>query len=831
MTDEPDAEPSRDSHSAASISTDVDKGGRIRRGASPQMDQAAALHTRLSPPPGEGSRLTTPGGCTSDGKTPEVRTPTPTKPVRQRQSSICMATATLGTDLPDAAGMQTSRKSRLMRGSVAVGGDSGLHSARAGHRPSVAVIELEGFVNKPLPGSSGGSSPARKQQRSARKDREGKQPPPQLDDDAHAQLLRRLAKSDELIQQLKHIVKAQHSKIEEMREEAQQSELFKSPFSTTFSMMQSINDDQESVQHLHENQRLQKELGRLKATLARLKTENDTLRKTNSRYKSMLYQVGASGIDVVQSRSGTAEEVSKAATTELPSLALAPGGRRSPDMPSQRKLAASPRNKLDVTFSTERNSSAEEADIPLSHRQESMKARGRSRTTGSIGSRRSGSKASSESDWESRPRLSSSGGEMRQQEFKTRSKSMASQDDSLGRKLPMFSTMSLLHNVMPMFWRKRLDTPQDVLRALLEVTTRILADKPGIVVTLYMLDPWLRKDVDVQKDGGHSSALFYLGQGKVELQVLPQEGVRPEPPRFEDLIKLPMRTRKVMAAQLQLPTKHRNVAVVQALQPLLDARQDLDSARGLGSKEAAGFTDSQMMCLQLVCGVAGGLLEQLETLMAKELELSRHSECVDVAISVNKARSLPDFEQLVKHHLGPFFKVNTVRVLFYDQGTEKLLVSSAQMKQTRRKECMSINPDKGIVGLCVRRSMVVHVPNISQNPYVDVVADGLERNGRQVGAQAAMLCGPMVVDYDEGSRLIGVVQLLERTKVKRSKGEAAESNKEKNEFTNEDEMIFKQLLRVLAHCALRTLQVQELATQMNDGGMQTSGLQRMMMAG
>merc|ERR1711920_1069413 len=125
---------------------------------------------------------------------------------------------------------------------------------------------------------------------------------------------------------------------------------------------------------------------------------------------------------------------------------------------------------------------------------------------------------------------------------------------------------------------------------------------------------------------------------------------------------------------------------------------------------------------------------------------------------------------------GTFFNVNTIRVLWFDTESQKLLISSAQM---RRKECMSFGLDKGIVGLCAKRQQVMHIANISQHPYVDAAADGLQRTGRPVGSHAAMLCGPLLIDSDEavghdGSNLLGVVQLLERKK--KATGAAAEAS-------------------------------------------------------
>jgi len=223
--------------------------------------------------------------------------------------------------------------------------------------------------------------------------------------------------------------------------------------------------------------------------------------------------------------------------------------------------------------------------------------------------------------------------------------------------------------------------------------------------------------------------------------------------------------------------------------------------------EPMGFTDSQLAYLQLVCSLAASSLFYIERLENRAQMVERQRACVEVAVAVNKARSLADFEQRIKHLLGPFFGANIVRVLFFDADNQKLLMPCAQM---RRKDYMALSVEKGVVGLCAKRKAVVCVPNISQHPFVDAVADGLQRSGRPVAANSAMLCGPLLVEADEGSEgggLLGVVQLLERKK--KNGGGALGS-----EFSPEEQELFQQLLQVFAHAGWRTLKVQELAAKL-----------------
>jgi hypothetical protein len=223
--------------------------------------------------------------------------------------------------------------------------------------------------------------------------------------------------------------------------------------------------------------------------------------------------------------------------------------------------------------------------------------------------------------------------------------------------------------------------------------------------------------------------------------------------------------------------------------------------------ESRGFTETHLLHLQIVCTVAGGILEQLKENEAKQKLLNRMRTCFDVSVAVNQARSLADFEQRVKTLLGEFFGVTTVRVLFYDEDNKELLISSAQM---RRKGLSRLGLDKGVVGLCSKRQQVIHVSNISHHPYIDAAADGLQRSGRPISSEASMLVGPLVVENVEGPRLVGIVQLLERRKEKK---EAVGGVGKDEEFSPEEQGLFNQLLRVCAQVAWRVYQVQELTAE------------------
>mmetsp|Transcript_56336 Transcript_56336/g.98396 ORF Transcript_56336/g.98396 Transcript_56336/m.98396 type:complete len:644 (-) Transcript_56336:34-1965(-) len=589
------------------------------------------------------------------------------------------------------------------------------------------------------------------------------------EDDEQQLMLRRLWKSDELIKQLKHIVKAQHGKIEELRERLEFD-----PTGQVRNLM-AAHDLSNFAKVKEDNEDLRSKLHRQQAEIGQLKKENETLRKANRRMKRMLDQERQDSFESSASRSPTR------------GVGFDPNSTQS---------------SFNDTGITDPSSTGGSVKLPVT-----------APPLAGIGGSRS---SESTSPVKRRPGTTGLG------------------TPASGPSLPAFSKLSRLLSVMPLFW-KDLESPSAVLSSLVEIAGRLLNDsgRSGhtMSITVYMLESWLRTTASDPASG--PPTLFYLGQGKTTVQVFHHKEGRPEPPRFADLQALPFRTRTALAVAMTTPTSHSRLGVLQAvcvedhkgsrspaqtprvLREIIGRRQDSPAE----SREHTGFSDSQMMYLQLVCTVAGGILEQLKRADAKQRLLDRMRACVDVAVGINKARSLSDFEQRVKHQMSTFFTVTTVRVLFYDAEAEELLVSSAQ---NRRKGVHNVRLDKGVVGLCAKRQAVIHVANISHHPYIDAAADGLQRTGRPVGADAAMLCGPLIVDYDEGGKLIGVVQLLERRKKNANMGEQEYNS----EFSNEEQSLFQQLLRVCAHAAWRTYRVQDLSAQVSTG--QSVGLARML---
>jgi len=200
--------------------------------------------------------------------------------------------------------------------------------------------------------------------------------------------------------------------------------------------------------------------------------------------------------------------------------------------------------------------------------------------------------------------------------------------------------------------------------------------------------------------------------------------------------------------------------------------------------------------------------------------------CMDVAVEVNKAKHVLDFEQRVRQSLTSIFNASLVRVLFFDPDSQKLLIVSSM----RTKTLTSLGLDRGAVGFCASKRTVLHIPNIALSPHIDSVADGLQRNSNSGGRSGpplpnSMLCGPLVVGGDEAREgdgiLLGVVQVLEARRRQAPGGVASDSD-----MSEEEHKLFERLLRVFAYAGWRALKAQELSARCSG---QPSHLSRLLM--
>ncbi|CAE8709242.1 unnamed protein product [Polarella glacialis] len=535
------------------------------------------------------------------------------------------------------------------------------------------------------------------------------------------QLLRRLHRCDDLIKQLKHIIKAQHGKIEELREKLELATVSKSPLIAGYEI-------EDLAKGRQDNEELRRSMSRQQAELVKAKSDNSTLRKANKRLKGLLEHAGGpQPMPFVDSISDTLPDLMQNTQSSLMQntqssfrsvLSSGPATART----ARKLLAGAGTTDMSATF----GGGSVHFPVP-------------------------------EFPQESPRFFDSSAGS--DQELNSPGKvPLRRRTRSAQAKPPVVSKVARLVTSLRSFWRD-LESPVAALRALSDVTQRLLATGdthgPQIEVMVYMLDPWLRTVATTKEySKTEQPPIFYLGHGKQEIQALRHSSnSKVSAPRFTDLAALPSRTRNSIAIPVCSPNAVRTWAVLQVV--IEDTRGTVGGAAPkliqkmlqdvvLLSTSQFGFTDSQVSYLQLICGMVGGVLIHMEKLEQRARMVERTRASMEGTINVNKAISLADFEHRAKQVMAGFFAVNTIRVLFYDSDTKSLLISSSQM---RKKGCVSSSISKGIVGQCAQKHQTFNVDDISLNPYIDPIADGLTRTGRPVGHHASMLVGPMIVDH------------------------------------------------------------------------------------
>lgn len=591
-------------------------------------------------------------------------------------------------------------------------------------------------------------------------------------------LLRRLWRSDELIRQLKQIIKAQCLKIEQLGERPS----CEGVLNLHLASQASAQDDdvrQECEDYRHALNRLQAENGKLRS-------DNETLRKVNRRLRSMLEQQGMPR------------------SMELSLEPVASG-----DFPAERPDSSAQGIDLGAAGESLRM-------LPcLQFRDPRAEVLPRSKLTTAQSHCRPG-------NCQSRP---------------------GSRAAASGAKIVR------LANCLPMLWEK-LDCPLAALHALSDLAERLVSDVPHAVVTVYVLDSWLKAvaaAADLKEHGPPVS--FSLGKHEGALQVLRRPGGNQKflPPRFKDLKALPLSSRKVLATAVPSTSAPGLVAVVQCSIPEeFMTNQSLQLASLVPSHFAAvddelhaacpprtlrnstkdhsnglpvGFSETALPFLTLVCNIIASFLGFARLQEHRGVALLQTKECLHIAVELNQAKTILDLESRLKHLFGNFFNVSVVRLLFYDDKSKRLVLSAIHSK---RKECTFFDVYKGIVGTCARKKELVHIPDLAKHEQADVIADGLLKGGAPIGARAACLCGPMMVPAEDlicltgetaGSfspgeqRLLGVVQLIERVKPQKVTSAGVFMP---GAFSPEDREYFKQLLEVCSSAALKVMQVQQL---------------------
>lgn len=374
-------------------------------------------------------------------------------------------------------------------------------------------------------------------------------------------------------------------------------------------------------------------------------------------------------------------------------------------------------------------------------------------------------------------------------------------------------------------WRE--ETPRGVLVALLDGASRLLHDVRGATLTLYVVDAWLRGEMAEQASSGScvlQSTTYYLS-GKETVHAYQCDGLRAEPPQFKSLDALPLRgTNKVLALSLQ--AKHTD--------PILAAIQVVIAASGEGDR--SGLAESHLTGLELLCKTATGILDLNIRILGARILQGRGRDCLNITAEVNGARNVTDFEQRAKILLARFFNVGAVRVCFHDSNSNDLISAKDQLYRSKtleqgappRKGPVAVAPavgrrvlqrlptKEGIVGRVVRKRQIVHLERLIMSPHLSERADGVDLYGP--GGDINMLAGPMLANLGEdGVKVVGVVQLIEKrgradadsTLLRAASGAIGGPDAPRGlcePFTVEDQDFFHELLRILGLAAYRTMQ-------------------------
>jgi len=168
--------------------------------------------------------------------------------------------------------------------------------------------------------------------------------------------------------------------------------------------------------------------------------------------------------------------------------------------------------------------------------------------------------------------------------------------------------------------------------------------------------------------------------------------------------------------------------------------------------ENLGLLDAHISALTLLAATAAGLLDMRERIEMANIIQGRARTCLDIAADVNRSRNLIEFEQRAKKAMERFFDVSTVRISFFDPEACELLslggVKPAPSAVGGSRRIVDRFPmEDGICGMCVRTRKIIHLDRILASPYVSEQADGLPPAGRS--SESNMLVGPLFVEVAE----------------------------------------------------------------------------------
>jgi len=650
----------------------------------------------------------------------------------------------------------------------------------------------------------------------------------------HVLGLRSQLESDsELIRHLKTVVKAQHAKIEDLRDPAW------SPYSPNLGSLtpaSARDKDQDTRDEVAAE--LKAQVLRLGQQVRELKASNLQLRRVNRRHAAMLEQFGEAPASAPAESSDTVSAPPVGVCDSASAPAEASAAEPSSPPPAAREV---PRHRASCVAVS--NVASVPPDVPMRRKTVSHAV-----TFAPMASTASGS-----------PRGPSS-----------------------GQRLAQASRSAILA-----LWRD--PEPAHILRSLLHNASKILEGHKSTVLTLYVIDSWLRRTMadGSLKAGGEvystfatqlaNSTMYYL-KGKVAMHAIRRDGAKPEAPRFTELSQLPALGSANFAALpvSSISGRGRPFAV---LQITLNAQQaaanesdgfssDEDSrslsmvaaqSTGVvgGGSGMLGLTGSQVSALQLTCATAAGILDMRRRMDVIHWLVDRSQSCLGIVEEAGRANSVCDFESRAKPLIAKFFNVARVRFSFYDQERRELLTTTIQGQKREggaekqggasdvpavgRRRVQRFASGEGVVGKCARSQTMVHIERIRACPFISQAADGVDLADGI--AECNMLAVPMIARFGDGrAEVMGVVQLMHKQKrsaddpLSSLTGESGKAQPVSGEalpfvskaaqaalshsaicdgFTNEDEDFLSRLSGPLSLVLWKTIQAQKAGTEMS----------------
>lgn len=668
----------------------------------------------------------------------------------------------------------------------------------------------------------------------------------------------KLELSDLVKQEMKSVIRAQHTKIEEYRKEVLHLKKFMSlkdrahahevmtreqakpaqaapegadeEEAGTYSKVQLhlLEDMRQEVGRSRlERSELEAQVRRLKNVVADLRTRNATLKQASQRHLDMLSQLGAlDGQPALFSPLSRTPGALTRSTTACESALVESATEASVEESPTRGAALSKCGTAASLVLGEGLLPEEEAGEEAAPEGEAALAPALGRAgTGALSSPSRGtSRATTKLTPRETPRAARAGQGV---------------GGAVGRRLTQAArhAMSLWHE----------ESPRSLFHQLFHAAAQIV-DNSSLALMLFVADPWLRRTMveSSASDGEDRGAscgsqqllhtTFYLS-GKVTVHGYWRGGLRPEPPRFPDLSSLPIQGRgSVLALPVQAGTGRPVLAVVQATGTAAQEPAGDGGAEASTSCNALALSDSQLIALQLLCTTAGGMLDMRRQVESAKAVNTRALGSLDIVAKVHSAASVSEFEQIAKLRMTNFFNVFTARITFYNPASRELLATATRayrrgdspkgetnpMPAIGRRNITRISVQDGIVGRCVRKRQIFHLDPVMSSPFVSEAADGVDIDGDK--GFVNMLAGPMIADLsDDSSRVVGVLQLIHKRPRREADSLALEQPmaggggdaKDKaprrsgcEAFTQEDQHLFAEMLRVLGMAAYRTMQVQ-----------------------